>query len=82
MKLKYEEIRLYCKSYDSDKRECKGRAVSPTDKPADMKCRWFKKSEDAKFTFGDGGIRYYEETPWSRYKRDKLKERYARILKG
>lgn len=80
--LKYEEICLYCKSYNADKRQCRGKDCAPNEKPADKNCRYFHKSDDAKFAFADGGIGYLAETDWSRFKREGLLKRFEKILKG
>ena len=84
MGLKFEEICLYCRSYDLAKKECRGRSCAPTEKPADKKCRSFRKSEDAKFCFSDENVGINDKLPteWSAYRREKLKEMYSKILRG
>lgn len=90
--MKYEEICLYCKSYDIDRQECKKRRssakeddrlkakVSPRSKPDDMSCKTYHKSDEATYAFGEGGIGYFEENAWSRFKRDQIKKKYAVAL--
>ena len=78
--LKYQEICLYCKSYDPKKKECRGRPCGPQENPFDRKCKSFRMSDDAKFAFGEGGIGYYAETDWSRFKRDQLIKRFEKYL--
>ena len=82
--LKYEEICLYCKTYDIKKRQCRGRDCAPTEKPEDKKCYYFRKSDDAKFCFAENntGINDKLPTEWSNYKREKLKDMYYKILRG
>ena len=48
--------------------------------PFDRKCKSFRMSDDAKFAFGEGGIGYYAETDWSRFKRDQLIKRFEKYL--
>lgn len=81
-KLKFEEICLYCKGYDLKKKECKGKAVDPKEKPYERKCRYFRQSDDAKFCFGDQEINDKLPTAWSDYKRDRLIKMYQKILAG
>lgn len=83
-RLKYKEICLYCRSYDISSRKCKGRDCAPTDEPDEKKCRYFRISDDAEFAFSDDntGINDKLPTEWSRYRREKLKEMYEKILRG
>lgn len=83
MKLKFEKICVYCKSYDMKKKQCKGKACGPAEKPDDKKCRWFRQSEDSKFCFAEEkGINDKLPTPWSDYKREQLQKMYQSILQG
>ena len=91
--LEYEEICLYCKSYDPRTQECKRKRVdekkdperirakvSPRSKPEDQKCKAYKASDDALFAFSEGGISYYDENDWARFKRKALLKNYEELM--
>ena len=95
MDLKFEEMCVFCKSFDMDRQECKRKRVDekkdperirakvkPSAKPEDLNCSAFARSDDAKFAFGEGGIGYLAETDWAKFKRNTLIKRYKTILFG
>ena len=93
--IQYDQICLYCKSYNVETQECKrkhvdekkdpkriGAKVSPRQKPDDANCKYYRISDDASFAFSEGGIGYFEKNPWAEFRREKTLKKYESVLFG